>query len=50
MIVACENESGSLREAKLAADVERVIFAHDNKSESFREAKLATNVESDCCP
>ena len=38
-----ENESESMREARFAAGVERVIFAHENKSESFREAILAAN-------
>ena len=43
MIVARENESESMREARLAAGVERVIFAYKNESESFREAILAAN-------
>ena len=34
MIVAPEIESESLHEARLAADVERVIVAHENKSGS----------------
>ena len=32
--VRTENESESLREARLAADVERVIVAHENKSDT----------------
>ena len=44
MIVARDNESESLREARLAADVNRVIFARENESESLREA-LAADVE-----
>ena len=35
MIAARENESESLREASLADDVERVIFALENGSESL---------------
>ena len=52
MIVARENESESLREARLVADVERVIFAHENERESYslREARLVADVESDYCP
>ena len=45
MIVAHENINESLREARLAADVERVIVAHENESESLCEARLATGVE-----
>ena len=45
MIVARDNESESLREARLAADaVERVIVARENESESLREARLAADV------
>ena len=32
--VRTENESESLREARLAADVERVIVGHENKSDT----------------
>ena len=35
MIVARENESESLHEARLAADVQRVIVARENESESL---------------
>ena len=45
MIVARKNESESLREARLVADVKRVIVAHEIKSESLREARLADDVE-----
>ena len=34
--VASEIESGPLREARLAADVERVIVSHKNESESLQ--------------
>ena len=34
--VRTENESESLREARLAANVERVIVGRENKSESLR--------------
>ena len=44
MIVARENESESLREARLAADVEIVIVACERESESLREARLAADV------
>ena len=44
VIFARENESESLREARLAADVERVIVAHESESESLREARLAADV------
>ena len=37
--VAHENESESLREAILAADVERLTVARENESESLREAR-----------
>ena len=52
MIVARENESETLREARLAADIERVIVARKNESESLLEARLVADVEkeSDCCP
>ena len=43
--VRTENESKSLREARLAADVERVIVSRDNESESLRDARLAADVE-----
>ena len=43
-ILLIESELES--EAKLAADVERVIVTCENKSESLREAVLAANVES----
>ena len=43
VIVAHENECESLREERLAADVERVIVARENESESLLEARLATN-------
>ena len=33
---SCEYESESLHEARLAADVERVIVARENKIESLR--------------
>ena len=39
-----ENESESLCEARLAADVERVIVTRKNESESLREARLAADV------
>ena len=42
--VRTENESESLREARLAADVERVIVARGSESESMREARLAADV------
>ena len=45
MIVARDNESESLREARLAANVNRVIIARENESESLREAILAADVE-----
>ena len=54
MIVAHKNENLSLCEARLAADVERVIVALENKSEPLREARLAADAvasrESDFCP
>ena len=34
-----------MREAILAADVERVIDARENKRESFLEARFAANVK-----
>ena len=43
--VAREIESESLREARLAADVNRAIVARENESESLREAILAADVE-----
>ena len=45
MIVARDNESESLLESRLAADVNRVIVARDNESESLREAISADDVE-----
>ena len=45
MIVARDNGSESLREARLAADVNIVIVARENESESLREARLAADVE-----
>ena len=39
------NNNESLREARLAVDVERVIVASENESESLREARLAADVE-----
>ena len=45
MIVAHDNGSESLREAKLAADVNIIIIARENESESLREAILAAHVE-----
>ena len=45
MIVARENESETLRQARLAADIERVIVARKNENESLLEARLAANVE-----
>ena len=50
MILARENESKSLREARLSADVERLIVARENESESLRKARLAADEESKCCP
>ena len=44
MIVARENESESLREARLAADLKIVIVAREIESESSREARLAADV------
>ena len=44
MIVVHENKSESLRETRLAVDVERVIVDHDNESESLREARSAADV------
>ena len=46
MHVSRENESESLREAILAADVEIVIVARGNESESLRKARLAADIES----
>ena len=44
MIVALKNKSESLREARLAADVKRVIVALETESESLRDARLAVDV------
>ena len=38
------NENESLHEARLAANVERVIVARKNKKESLREALLTADV------
>ena len=43
-IVARDNKTESLREARLAADVEWVFVAYENESESLREAILAADV------
>ena len=40
-----ENESESLREARLAADIERVIVDRENDCDSLRKARLAADVE-----
>ena len=52
--VRTENKSESLREARLAADVERVIVARDNKIESLRYNFISEISgccrDSDCCP
>ena len=45
VIVAHDNESESLREARLSADANRVIVSRENESESLREAILAADVE-----
>ena len=39
------NDSESLREPRLVADVEKLIVARENKSDSFRKAILAADVE-----
>ena len=45
VIVALENKSESLCEARLVADVERVSFARENESDLLREAISAADVD-----
>ena len=44
MVVARENESESLRAARLSADVERVVVAREIENESLSEVRLAADV------